>query len=160
MAFGNKVTDFGQVAVGTYGYVIKNNLYPYFPRDVESVQVQPSATETPTPFTTNSSLEDVNSYMEDSACPDVAWHYINSVLHIFFKTSEYAYVDNTRFAVFGKRNAQSVTGDLSLCDIMDRDLDLVQLYMLEQAYLSRAGKVPYYIKKAIADREEAVENES
>lgn len=160
MAFGNKVTDFAQVAVGTYGYIIKSNLYPYFPRDVESVQVQPASDETPAPFSTNSSIDDVNSYMEDSACPNCAWHYSNGFLRIFFKTTVYAYVDSTRFSVIGKRNTQPVIGDTILCDFMDRDLDLVQLYMLRLAYLWRSGKVPYPIVKTVEDKEEAIENES
>lgn len=152
MAFGIKVTEFPQIAVGDYGYTIKINLTTYNFYKVNSVQAQAAAGDTMSPVTAESTIEVVQGYVSDADCPDLAFNYGGS-LTIFFKTTAFPYVDNTRFAAFGLRNATLPTGDSSALDVPDKDLRLLLNYALLNAYSVKKGSTPRDIL-AIIEQEE------
>lgn len=136
--FGNSVTDFSQQAIGTYGYTVKIATDPTSlnAAEITAVQAQASASDTPSPVTSEVSINTIQGYLNDFACPDLAFNFDGGNVTIFFKTSVFAYVSATRVALVGKRNAQATTADSDLLDIVDDDLGLLIAYILQSAYLS------------------------
>lgn len=158
MAFGSLVTDFDQQAIGAYGYTIKIPIDPtgLNANVIYAVQAQASSSDTPEPVTTKVLLSTLESYLNDSACPDLAFAADNSNLFIFFATATFDYVADTRFAVFGLRNAQPTTVDTDLLDIIDDDLELLIAYIIQAVWLSFKFTKNKYIEDAVATEERKI----
>ena len=152
--FGNAVTDFAQQAVGTYGYTIKmGNLNAYL---ISAVQAQPSAASTPDPITAENTIEEIQAYLNDSACPDLAFNFDGGQLTVFFKTSVFAYTSDSRIAVFGIRNSQPPSTDTDLLDIIDDDINLLMGYPLRSAFLSYKNTKSKYVEDLVETEERKI----
>jgi hypothetical protein len=156
--FGTSVIGITQMAVGTYGYVIRIDTTALRSYDITGVQAQSSAIFTPAPTMTEVSLDILMSYLEDSECPDLAYHYGYGEVYIFFKTTVFAYATDTRFALIGKRNPIKLTSLDDNLDIADKDLDLFVAYVLKYAAILSRQAVPFEIEKTIKQKEQEIKN--
>lgn len=85
MAFGSKVTDFPQSAVGLFGYTLKIDLTSLLFHSVTEVQAQVGPANTPEPFLTEEKLPAVQSYLNNPNCPRLAFNYSDGNVTLFFK---------------------------------------------------------------------------
>jgi hypothetical protein len=159
MAFGSSVSYLTQNAVGSYGYIVKINTAELLAERIEAVQAQDSSSDTPEPVEGNTSISALYAYLNDSACPDLAYNYSDGECSIFFKTSVFPYEATTRYALFGKRKAQNCTSDSDLLDCPDRDLNLLIAYCLDVAYQLKKNGTPKWIYDKIKIAERALRNE-
>lgn len=110
MAFGNPVTDGVQVQIGSQGYVARFNLSTLNPYSVKQVQLQNSGTSVASAvYPTAVSLDTVFGYVEDSACPDVAWCYQDQEVFVFLKTTAWDFVSTSRIGFWVISNPEEVT---------------------------------------------------
>lgn len=151
MAFGLAVADY-DIQTGTYGKTIKVNISTYIPRTVNYLQGEDDSGIKSDPVESEVSLAVLQSYLEDSECPDLAFNYANETLTIFFKNDEY----DTRFAFGGTRKPQSVSSSEDLLDIPDEHLDLVSVYARKIAWLLKKRMVDRDIQNKINDLEFAI----
>ena len=159
MSFGNSITEFSQVAVGTTGYTIKCDTTSLLFDKLNQVQAQASATDTPSPAVAEVTQAQLQQYLNSASAPDLAFNYGNGEATIFFKTSVFPYEETTRFALFGLRNIQKCTSDSDFLDVPDKDFALVQAYALEQAGIISKGAAQKNILDTIEDEERRVRNE-
>jgi hypothetical protein len=157
--FGSTVTQLVQHAVGTYGYILKIDTSVLLAESISSVVAQASAIETPAPVSGSTIIATLYSYLEDVNCPDLAYNASNSECSIFFKTSEFPFVDDTRYALFGKRKSQNCSNDNDYLDCPDRDLHLLIAYCLELSYAISKGGVPKWVTDKIKTEEKRVRDE-
>jgi len=159
MAFGNAITEFTQLAIGAYGYIVAVNLTSLNMVTVEMVQAQTDAQTTLPPITSEISLSELLGYVADVDAPDLAFAYDEgSICYIFLKTTVYPYTSNTRISLTGLRNPQLMIADSDLIDFPVTYIPIVQQYMLELAYESVVGKVPYRIRFSIEQKEQEIED--
>ena len=156
MAFGNPVTDFDQQAIGDYGYIVKIDAVSLLALEVDAVQAQASASSTPSPVTAETTRNAIEGYLNDSACPDLAFNFSGSDVLVFFKTSVFAYASDTRIALFGKRFAQNVSDDATKMDILDDDIALLLAYMMQLAALSLKNTKLKYIEDWVETEEKKI----
>ena len=123
MSFGLAVSDYSATTItGACGKIVKLDISSYLPKEVLSVQGEDAATikcdaeETPT-----ADLETLMNYLEDTACPDIAFYHAGETLWIFFKDGEY----DTRFSFIEKRDAIRMAEET---DELDVPRDLVPLF--------------------------------
>ena len=141
--FGNAVSpDFDQQAIGSYGYTIKVPLGPDASNAnmIYAVQAQVGAGDTPQTVDTKILLSTLEGYLNDSACPDLAFATDATNVYVFFKTTVFAYVSDTRIAFLGLRNAQLMTSDSSYLDIPDSDIPEFITRCLAYADTSRMNR--------------------
>jgi hypothetical protein len=153
MDFGNSVNNFLQVAIGTHGYTIKIDVTGLLFYKVTKVQAQVAPADTQEPVTAESTLSKIQAYLNDSACPDLAFNFGANICIIFFKTSVFAYADTTMFALFGLRNAQRTTSDNDLLDFPIENMKYVMNLALKIAYELKKGSATKQITDAIAEEE-------
>lgn len=153
MAFGNAVNELEQSAVGTVGYIIKVDTHNLRAYNIEFVQAQAEATSTPAPATIASTLETLMGYLNDNSAPDLAFYDGLGECYIFFKTSVFPYIADTRFAMYGRRNAYTIGSTTQYLDILEEDLDLFLAYAIKTAAMLSGKPVPYDIQETIRKRE-------
>jgi hypothetical protein len=85
MAFGSRVTDFPQSAIGLFGYTLKIDLTSLLFHKVTEVQAQIGPSNTPEPFYTEEKLATVQSYLNNPNCPRLAFNYSDGNVTIFCK---------------------------------------------------------------------------
>ena len=157
MAFGNKVTDFSQVAVGTVGYTIRIDTVSLLAYNIEFVQAQDSATSTPEPATQEVSLAVLQSYLNSTGAPDLAFNYSYNECTIFLKTSVFPYEDTTRVGLYGTRNPLKLESLDQKLDIADQDLDLFIAFVRKHAAELVGKAVPYDVQKKIKEAKAELE---
>ena len=158
MAFGNSVTDFVKIE-GNSGYIIKVDITGLLYDKINKVQAQSSPTNTPVPVISESTLSDLQSNLNEVACPDLAFNSSGSEINIFFSTAIFPYVSTTRFALFGLRNAQIALVDTDNLDVPNRDVRLVSLYALETLYIASKGTATRDINNGIDAEEKRIRDE-
>lgn len=161
MAFGNAVTDFSQQAIGSYGYTIKVPLEPsgLNANVVYAVQGQVGASDTPQVVLTKVLQSTIEDYLNSSSCPDLAFATDGTNVIVFFKTTVFAYVSDTRIAFLGLRNAQPTASDNDKLDIIDDDIGLLRVYAIQEMYLLKQNFVPQNILDTISNEETRITNE-
>ena len=107
MAFGAMVTDFAQAAVGSAGYTIKVSLINDLLVSVDAVQAQASASSTPAPVTDETIITTLLGYLNSDDAPDLAYYFSEGEITIFFNSTTFDYVDDTRFAIWGYRKGHT-----------------------------------------------------
>ena len=158
MAFGNKVTELTQIAIGTTGYVVRIDTTSLIAYSITGVQAQASASDTPEPVTSEVSLNVLMSYLNDTDGPDLAFYYGYGEVYIYFNTTTFPYVDTTRFILIGKRNPLKATSGTDKLDIADKDLELFMAYAIKYAAILSNEPIPYSIEKIIREKELEIEN--
>lgn len=158
MAFGNKVTELSQIAVGTVGYVVRADTTSLLAYSITAVQVQADPADTPAPVTEENSLDTLLGYVNDTEAPDAAFNYGYGEVHIFLKASVYAYITTTRFVLIGKRNPIKITDLEDKLDIPDKDMELFLSYCLKYGALLTGNQVPYTVDKTIREKELEITN--
>lgn len=119
--FGYSVTDFDKAAEGTSGYIININITPLLLTNVKSVQAQVKDDDTPEPELSGVDEDALYSYLNDDACPDIAFCSVGRRCGIFFKTAVFDYVDQTRIKLQGQRQSQDCVYDADNLDVPDQD---------------------------------------
>jgi len=158
MAWGNSVTELNQIGVGTVGYAIRVDTTSLLAYKITGVQAQSSASDTPAPATEEVDLMDLMAYLNDTSAPDLAFNYGFGEVHIFFKTSVFAYDAATRFSLFGKRNPIKVATLGDKLDIADRDVELFLAYAIKHAALMTGNPIPFQVEKTIRQKELEITN--
>ncbi len=159
MGFGNKITDYAQTAIGSYGYTVKIDTTALLFENIADIQAQASASSTPAPSIGEVPLSTLMGYLNDVNCPNLSYNFSNGEITICFNTIAFPYVDATRFALFGLRKAQAATSDGDFLDFPDKDRRLALNYALREAYEIIKGKCPQDIQEIIDDEELRVKNE-
>ena len=156
--FGNRVTDIDKFAEGTAGYILRVDTTTVLAYTITGVQAQVSATDTPVPIDTEDELSTILGYLNNSSAPDLAFNYSYGEVYIFFKTSVFPYVDDTRFIIIGRRNPLKLTSFNDKLDIADKDIDLFLAYAIRTASLLAREAVPFQIEKIIKAKEQEIKN--
>lgn len=156
MAFGLAVSDYN-IYPGTYGSIIKVDISEWLPKGVDFVQPEKSDGTHIDAVAVNSALSVLHNYLEDEACPDLAWNYSAEVLTIFFKN--YTGDDEfTRFNVVGDRKAQKASVGTTLIDAPDERLALIAAYAKNKAWLLKKNRRDPDLVEKIEDLEYELEN--
>ena len=159
MAFGNAVTDVSQTSIGTYGYTVRIDTTTILAYRIKFVQAQDeSGTELGTPSDDSVILKTLQTYLEQSSCPDIAFNYAHGVCTVFFKTTVWPYADNTRFALFGQRNALAMIETDDKADFPDSEMELFIAYAIREASILNNKPVPSDISRTIMRREYEILN--
>ena len=161
MAFGNAVTDVSQRAVGTYGYTISIDTTGLYAYKITFVQAQDDSGATPVlsdPSGSSVSIKTLQEYLEDASCPDIAFNYAHGICTIFFKTSVYPYVSDTRFAMFGQRDSLKFYADGDKADFPDSEAALFNAYVIKHAALLTNKPIPSDVARIIQKREYEIKN--
>jgi len=153
MAFGNSVTDFSQISIGTVGYTIRIDTTGLRAFRVRFVQAQASASDTPSPVTSEVALETIQEYLNSNVAPDLAFNFGYGEVTVFFKISVFPYTTNTRIALFGERNPVAMVQPDDKADFADQDLELFTNYVLKHAYILQKIPVPGNIERRIRELE-------
>lgn len=152
MAFGNPVTDLTQVAIGTNGYILSVDLESQEIDDAIQVQAQKNGITLSAPITDKSSISDLFSLPENSAPPSLAFAQDGTIVYIFLKTSEYAYVSSNRIAVWYSRNPKNVVSTSDKLDIPQEAKELFKMLVLDTMYRTQGKQTPRYIVDEITNQ--------
>lgn len=158
--FGNAVTEFSQIAIGTYGYTIKVDVGYYKAKKVTSVQAQDTQNTTKDPVTSEITLANLDGQVNDAAIPDIAFNHSGNSVTILFKTAVFPYVLTTRFAMKGYKNPTKIIADTDNGDFPDQDLALVVALAVQKAWEQKKRTVPKSLKEYIVDEKLRITNES
>lgn len=159
MAFGAKITDFSQAAIGSYGYTIKVSVLNDLIVSIDAVQVQAAADSTPAPVVGETAITDLLGYLNSVSAPDLAYNFSEGEVTIFLLTDTFPYEDTTRFALFGNRKGQNVSDLTDKIDIPDKDINYLINLCLELSYLIKKKYVPRDIVENIRLEELRISDE-
>ena len=125
------ITTVDQVGIGTYGYMVKLDTTNIVAYDVNFIQAQADSTGiSSNPSGSSVSIETLASYLENDACPDLAFNYTHGMCTMFFKTTAYPYTSDTFVTLFGKRNALRLVDDNDIADFPDELIELFSAYAI------------------------------
>jgi len=153
---GNRVSDFDQFTVGTYGYTILLDTTEILLNKPSYIQVDDSG-DTSDPINGPTDIHTLQSYINDANCPDAAWSFASDILIIFFKTTVYAYDTGTRFVIYGYRNNTPIKTLQDPIDIKDRDIGYYITLCIKQAAIIQGKQVPIEIDKQITQYEAIIQ---
>jgi len=160
MAFGNSITDFSQASIGTVGYTVRIDTTGLKTFRVRFVQAQATSSDTPEPAVAESTLADIQSFLNDTGAPDLAFNFGYGETTVFLKTSVFPYVVATRISLFGERNPVTMVEDADKADFADNDLELFVNYVLKYAYNLQKIPVPGNVEKSIRELETQVKDDN
>jgi len=154
---GNRVTDFDQFTIGTYGYTIALDTTNIMLNKPSYIQIDDSGT-TSDPISGPIDIDTLQAYINDEDCPDGAWSFASDILMIFFKTSVYAFDSGSRFVIYGYRNNTPIKTLADPIDIKDRDLGYYIALCIKQASIIQGKQVPIDIDKQIIQYEAQIQS--
>ena len=145
---GNRVSDFDQFTIGTYGYTIILDTTDIMLNKPSFIQVDASGT-TSDPVTGPIDLDTLQDYINDEDCPDATWSFASDLMIIFFKTSVYAFANTSRFVIYGYRNNTPINSLSDPIDIKDRDIGYFIALSIKEAAIVQGKMIPPDILKEI-----------
>ena len=89
---GQVITNFPQYSVGTYGYTIQVDLTYLYASSIDIIQLDNNGVSS-LPITQKTALVSLQGYINDIACPNIAYSVDSDILTLFVKTSAYPYTD-------------------------------------------------------------------
>ncbi len=149
---GNRVTDFDQFTTGSQGYTIALDTTEIMLNKPAYIQIDDNGT-TSDPITGPIDIEALQGYINDANAPDGAWSFASDILLIFFKTSVYGFVDNSRFVIYGYRNNTPINSLSDPIDIKDRDIGYFIALSIQEAAIVQGKMIPPDILKEITKYE-------
>ena len=129
---GQVITNFPQYSVGTYGYTIQVDLTYLYASSIDIIQLDNNGVSS-LPITQKTALVSLQGYINDIACPNIAYSVDSDILTLFVKTSAYPYTDTTKFVIYGKRLAITIGSLNDNVDISDKDMELFLNYCIKGA---------------------------
>lgn len=157
--FGSPVTDYTDRVIGSVGYIIKLDISHLLYEKITSIQAQVGASNTPVGIDTEVSIIDLYNYLNATDAPDLAYNQAYNTLTIFFRTSVYDYVADTRFDIKGYRIPQAITSDTDFLDIPDRDIEYFLLTVKRLIAMAKNNSSPETITSRISELETKIINE-
>lgn len=135
--FGHAVTTYGQFNAGNYGYIVAVDLSKIYAKEITSVQIIDTAEAhlSSDPITDIYSIEELQNFINDENCPDIAFAISSDIFYLFLKTTLYPYANTTRFTLYGKRHSKPITALTDNLDIRESELELFVNYAMEKAAL-------------------------
>lgn len=148
--YGALVTSGTQSAIGTYGYVASINMTTSTPKSIIQIQIQKSSVLSDV-YNTESDLDDLFNFCEDSGCPDAAYTLVGNMLSVFLKTSVYPFDANTLVQTLLYRNVIPLTLVGSSIDVPNEARRLFALLVLLQAYRIYGRRVEAFITDGVQE---------
>lgn len=122
MQFGDKVTQYEQYLIGTYGYIIRLDTTPTI-KKILSLQGK-NDTYISDLVESLTFITDIFKFPESDSCPDIACALSSGVLYLFFKTSVLPYEDASQFLLIAYRYPSEITNLDSTLDLPVSDYEL------------------------------------
>lgn len=135
--FGHSVTTYGQYSAGIYGYIIAIDLSKLYIKSISGIQpaVDSGGLYNYNVETNETSLVDLQDYINDVDCPMIAYAIASDIIYIFFRNTELPYSSSTLFTIYGIRYPKPVTSLSQNLDIRENETELLFNYALKQASL-------------------------
>jgi hypothetical protein len=156
--FGNVITDGTQVAVGTYGYVVRFDLSAERMKEMIGVTLQLDGDQLSEPDSSPAeTLAALFELCESVAATGFAWYAAGSTVYVYCKTATYGYTSNVRIAFEFYANAEPITAttDELIPERMPAEAkELVKAFILKKVYEMQNKQVPLAVNNTIA-REKA-----
>lgn len=152
MAFGIAISDGTDVAVGTYGKVVRFNLSAYEVRTVRAIQLQDPSTTPDTMgdvVSAGTTPETLQAYPEDASAPDAAFAQSGDILDVFVLEATWPVANAPRLGIWFTRNAQNVAVTTDKLDIPQEAKTLARALALREGYILKNKPVPFQIDEEV-----------